>query len=38
MNYEPKNEHGSKTVILECIKTCFLHWQEAFAIQALPLS
>jgi hypothetical protein len=38
MNYEPQNEHGSKIVVIECIKTCFFHWQKAFAIQAMPLS
>jgi hypothetical protein len=32
MNYERKNEHGSKIVVIECIKTYFFHWQEAFAI------
>jgi hypothetical protein len=37
MNYEPQNEHGSKTAVIECIKSYFLQWQEAFAIQALLL-
>jgi hypothetical protein len=37
MNYEPQNEHGSKIVVIECIKT-FFYWQEAFAIKALPFS
>jgi hypothetical protein len=38
MNNEPQNEHGNKIVVIECIKTCFICWQEAYAIQALPLS